>query len=128
MTGIIEINGTALISSTGNEYIIATIPPMDDVFILSGIIDLSKMPIGSVVTICIRFKVLSDAEYTSLCADYYYPRDAAPVIIKPLFLPKWSNPILSISMVKGSEFSVSYWVAAVRADVGIKSLIMRRFA
>ena len=129
MDGKAVYSGVASLSAVGVETTIASIPSMDDDYIVTGWVDLSAMRSGARVTLCIEFYVVEGQQQPSrLCAEYRAPGDAAPVHIKPMYMPKWARVTFKATLESGQPIDVPFWIVVVKPDIGVKQWLMRRFA
>lgn len=129
MDGKETFAGTVSLSGSGSTAIVVSIGEWHDDFIVTGWIDLSNMPSGAEVELCMEFNMVPNQPQPSrLCSSYKSPSDAAPLYIKPMMLPRHANMKITLSQTKGNGFSANYWIAIIVPDLGVKQWLMRRFA
>ncbi len=129
MDGKEVYTGVARPAGVGVEATLVQVPEMDDDYILTGWVDLSGMPAGTQVQLCIEMYVAAGQQRpSSLCAEYSAPGDAALVHVKPMYIPRWGRARLTVTVTRGEVFDIPYWIAAVKPDIGVKAWLMRRFA
>lgn len=128
MDGKLVLSGTVTLAMPGQEVVVAAVPVLDDDYVLTGWIDLSGMPSDAMVRVCLVFTVTEGGAETRLCADYSGAADAAPLHIRAMYLPRWANARITMTLLSGSTFTAGYWIVAVKPDIGIRALLMRRFA
>ena len=121
-------SGAVALASPGVEVSIVEVPVLDDDYIITGWVDLSAMPEGTTVEVCLELRVAAGAAPSRLCARYRGPLDSSLLHVRPMYLPRWSQARLVAILIEGEGFTAPYWVAIVKPDIGLGRLLFRRFA